>query len=197
MDALTWFKSVFQRALTTPASLRADMATEAWADVPLHLAAARLRPRVAAADDDEDWNAMIARAKVQAASSRAPSPPPPPLPRQAVPETQITPPPVPARRIPARAPSPAPPPLPRRATPESQVTPPPVPTRRAPSPLMAKLRAPRANPDLVAWGELKKLAASRPAPAAHRAAEADLVTPPPVAKARPAAASLFRPAKRH
>ena len=44
MDALTWFKSVFHRGLTTPAPLRADVASEMWPDIPLHLAAARLRP---------------------------------------------------------------------------------------------------------------------------------------------------------
>ena len=41
MDALTWFKSVFRRAR---APVRADVASESWADVPLHLVAARLRP---------------------------------------------------------------------------------------------------------------------------------------------------------
>ena len=131
MDALTWFKSVFQRGLTTPAPLRADLATEEWADVPpLHLVAARLRPRAAAADDDDqDWDAVIARAKVQAA---APSPPHPPLPR--------------------------------RASIENQVTPPPTP-RRPPPPSMARSKGPRANLDLVAWGGVKKLAASQRGPA--------------------------------
>jgi hypothetical protein len=42
------------------------------ADVPLHLVAARLRPAAAAVDDDEDWDAVIARAKMQAALPRAP-----------------------------------------------------------------------------------------------------------------------------
>ena len=41
MDALTWFKSVFRRALMTPAPLRADVDTEMWDDVPLHRVAAR------------------------------------------------------------------------------------------------------------------------------------------------------------
>jgi hypothetical protein len=45
MDALTWFKSVFRRALVmTPAPLSADVATELWDDVPLYQVAARLRP---------------------------------------------------------------------------------------------------------------------------------------------------------
>ena len=48
------------------------------ADVPLHLVAARMRPPAAPEDDDEDWDAVIARAKMQAGSPRAPSPPPPP-----------------------------------------------------------------------------------------------------------------------
>ena len=99
MDALTWFKSVFQRARPTPDALRADLATEPWADVPLHLAAARLRPPPARVDDDEDWDAVIARAKVQAASPNVrnewlemqPTPPP----RNEWSEMQPTPPPSP------------------------------------------------------------------------------------------------------
>jgi hypothetical protein len=99
MDALTWFKSVFHRAQV-----------KEWADVPLHVAAARLRP--APASDDENWDAVIVRAKLQAGPAKAPFPPrlppprhpslkvphPPPLPgpRHALPETVVTPPPVPA-----------------------------------------------------------------------------------------------------
>ena len=97
MDALTWFKSVFQRERATSASLHADVATEPWAEVPLHLAAARLRPPPAPADDDEDWDAVIARAKMEA------TPPPslpPPLPREISPEMQLTPPPAPRARAP-------------------------------------------------------------------------------------------------
>ena len=101
MDALTWFKSVFRRALATPA-LRADLATEAWDDVPLHLVAARLRPRAAPADADDGWDAVIARSKAQAAPPKAPSPPPPPPPRAML--------------------------------------------------SIARPKAPRANPDVVAWG---------------------------------------------
>jgi len=74
MDALTWFKSVLHRGLATPAPLRAEVASEMWPEVPLHLAAARLRP-VAPADDDEDWDAVIARAKIQAAEMQATPPP--------------------------------------------------------------------------------------------------------------------------
>jgi len=63
--------------------------------VPLHLAAARLRPPAAPADDDEDWDAVIARAKLQAASPRAPSPLPPPSLRSEWAEMPATPPPEP------------------------------------------------------------------------------------------------------
>ena len=61
MDALTWFKTVFQREQES-----------------LHLAAARLRPPPApAAPDDDDWDAVIARAKTLAAAKiRIPAPPP-------------------------------------------------------------------------------------------------------------------------
>src|SRR5262245_25673269 len=136
MDALTWFKSVFQRALATPAPPRVDMATEQWADVPLHLAAARLRPRLADADGDEDWDEVIARAKIQAASPKVPSVPPPFPPPHPSPKAP-SPPPFPAPQPSPKAPSPPAPPPPRRASP-------------------AELRAPRANPDVIVWGGPKK-----------------------------------------
>jgi hypothetical protein len=82
MDALTWFKSVFQPGAATHAPLRADLATAPWADVPLHVAAARLRPPAAAAADEEDWDAVIARAKMQAAWAEMPDTPPPSSARQ-------------------------------------------------------------------------------------------------------------------
>src|SRR5690349_14980377 len=100
MDALTWFKTVFHRGLATPAQMGADVATEMWPDVPLHLAAARLRPAPASADDDEDWDAVIARAKTQAATANPPSLPPS-LPREVPPEMQATPPPLAAPQAPA------------------------------------------------------------------------------------------------
>jgi hypothetical protein len=59
-----------------------------------------------------------------------------------------------------------------------QETPPPSPAPRAPKLAMAKPWAPRANPDLVVWAGGKKAASAR----ATR--EEDLVTPPPVGKAR-------------
>jgi hypothetical protein len=69
------------------------------ANVPLHLVAARLRQTAAPAEDDEDWDAVIARAKIQAALPKAPSPPPPPL-RDEWAEMPDTPPPSPARQAP-------------------------------------------------------------------------------------------------
>jgi hypothetical protein len=123
MDALTWFKTAFRHGLTTPAPFRADVATERWADVPLHLAAARLRPSPAPADaheaDDEDWDAVIARAKMQAAETQKTPPPLLPAP-QAV-----------RARLDAAAWGG------RKKAPEDMVTPPPVGTaRRAPRPLI-------------------------------------------------------------
>src|SRR5262245_60123123 len=66
------------------------------ADTPLHLMAARLRPPApAASDDDEDWDAVIARAKMQAALPGAPRLPPPPSPRDEWAAMSPTPPPSP------------------------------------------------------------------------------------------------------
>jgi hypothetical protein len=154
MDALTWFKSVFRRELTTPDALRADVATEMWADVPLHLAAARLRPAPPSADDDEDWDAVIARAKMQAATAKAPRLPPP-SPRAVSPEMQETPPPLAAPQIPVRARMDAlwsglkkPPAQPlaftaRRPAIEDMITPPPLEkTRRAAGPSFGPAKRP-------------------------------------------------------
>jgi hypothetical protein len=149
MDALTWFKSVFHRESATP--LRADVATEQWDDVPLHLAAARLRPATARVDDDDDWNAVIARAKMEAASPKAPSPHPPRLPHHA----------------PAKAPSPPPPPSQRDEWAEMPATPPPSPAQqeRRRSATLATLNA-------LASGSLKKPAMPRPGFASRRPAAA-------------------------
>jgi len=46
------------------------------ANVPLHVAAARLRPSAAVAAADGDWDAVIARAKMQVASQKTPPPTP-------------------------------------------------------------------------------------------------------------------------
>jgi hypothetical protein len=182
MDSLTWFKSVFQRAAATPASLHADLATEQWPDVPLHLVAARLRPPAPAAEDDEDWDAVIARAKMQAASPKAPSPRPPQLPRNA----------------PAKAPSPPPPPPRRNAWAEMPDTPPPSPGREAPARSVAKPGAPgamvpeatRATLDALVLGGRKK-AAPRPAFVARRPADKDPATPLPLARALLATGRLY------
>ena len=104
MDALTWFKSVFfHRGRPTQDLSRADAATESWADVPLHLVAARLRPPPVPAGNDEEWDAVIARAKMQAASPNARRPPPPPA-RDEWAEMSATPPPSPARQARIRTP---------------------------------------------------------------------------------------------
>jgi hypothetical protein len=102
MDALTWFKSVFHRGQPTQHLSRADAATESWADVPLHLVAARLRPPPVPAGNDEEWDAVIARAKMQAASPNARRPPPPARDEWA--EMSATPPPSPARQARIRTP---------------------------------------------------------------------------------------------
>src|SRR5262245_38647309 len=84
MDALTWFKSVFQRARVTP-TVRADLAREPWVDVPRIPVTPPMPRAVAAVDDDDDWNVAIAHAKIRASVPRAGSVPPP-VPRQATPE---------------------------------------------------------------------------------------------------------------
>ena len=86
----------------------------------------RAWPPTAPADDDEDWDAVIARAKMQASGLPA-----------------VTRPPQPARLS--------------HLPPELQVTPPPVPVRQAP-----------------------RSTSLRPASPAHRTAEEDMPTPPPV-----------------
>jgi hypothetical protein len=180
MDALTWFKSVFRRGLTTPAPLRADVASEMWPDVPLHLVAASLRPRPASSergqngddDDGEDWDAVIAQAKVQAATRKAPMPPPLPRMGQA------------SRKAPS-----TPPPRPRDIPPEMQETPPPLRAPQVPKLAIARPRGPRASPDLVAWGGGKKPFGAR----ATR--EEDQATPPPLAKAPRVTGPLLRRVK--
>jgi hypothetical protein len=104
MDALTWFKSVFHRGRPTDDLSRADAATESWADVPLHLVAARLRPPPVPAGNDEEWDAVIARAKMQAASPNARRLPPPPA-RDEWAEMSATPPPSPGRQARIRTPA--------------------------------------------------------------------------------------------
>jgi hypothetical protein len=113
MDAPARFKSAFHGGRETPAPLQA--ARKAWAGAPLHVAAARMRPPAAPADDDDDWEVAIARAKRQMASSIGPSTPPP-LPRDEWAEAAPTPPPLPSRAGWGEM-APTPPPLAARPAP--------------------------------------------------------------------------------
>ena len=174
MDALTWFKSVFHRA---PAPSGADSATDAV--VPLHVAAARLRPPAVAPSDDEDWGVLIARAKMQAASPKAPFPPPLPPPRH------------PSLKLPA-------PPPPRPASPETDVTPPPSPGRQVPPPFKTRgtVLAERANSTLDAFIQGRRKGTTAPRLALVRPAEEERATPPPIGKFRPTHAFGRGPAGR-
>src|SRR3954466_10586891 len=69
------------------------------ANVPLHLAAARLRRAAAPTEHDQEWDAAIARAKMQTALAKAPSRPPP-RPRGEWAEIPDTPRPLPAPQAP-------------------------------------------------------------------------------------------------
>jgi len=129
------------------------------ANVPLHLVAARLRSTAAPADDDEDWDAVIARAKMQAALPKAPSPPPHP-PRDEWAEMPDTPPPSPARQAPRLW----------------------LAERKAP--LAGCSEKTLATLDALVRGGLKKPVAPLPAFIVRRPAEEDLATPPPLGTAR-------------
>jgi hypothetical protein len=141
------------------------------ANVPLHLVAARLRRAAAPVDDDEDWDAVIARAKMQAALPRAPSPPPP-LRRDEWAQIQETPPPLSAR--PGRRLWMAEPRAPRAGGFEKT----------------------QATLDALVRGGLKKPVAPLPAFVARRPVEEDLATPPPLGTARRAAGTSSGRAKR-
>jgi hypothetical protein len=120
---------------------------------------------MAPVDDDEDWDAVIARAKMQAASPRAPRALPPFPARFASPQT---PPPSLTRQALAA----------RRPAEEDLVTPPPLdraPRSESREEAKAKLAA------LVAWGSMKRPSAPQQAFVARRSAEEGLVTPPPLA----------------
>ena len=131
-------------------------------------------------DDDEDWDAAIARAKLQAAPPKTPTRPP--------------------IRVRYPSPSRAPRTLAGYAAPELQVTPPPLPVRQAPPGRGTTPRGPRAAiPQAVAaklavvdWGAVKRPGAPWPVAAVRRADE-ELVTPPPVAKPQLAARPTKRP----
>jgi hypothetical protein len=101
MDPLTRFKSVGPRAPSKAAQLQADMAAEARRGATLQSVTVRAWPPAPPADDDHDWDAVIARAKMQAALPRVTRPPRPAPPPRLPPELQVTPPPVPVRRAPA------------------------------------------------------------------------------------------------
>jgi len=160
MDPLTRFKSVGRRAPSTAAQLQADLAREARSGARPLSVTVRAWPPTPPVDDDEDWDAVIARAKRQAAA---------------------------APRV-TRSPQLAPPP---HLPPELQVTPPPVPVRQTPAVPMGRLHAQRirtveevrAKLDVIIWGNANRAAARRPAPAAHRTAEEDRLTPPPRGRA--------------
>ena len=140
-------------------------------NVPLHLMAARLRPTAAPADDDEDWEAVIARAKMQAALPKAPSPHSPP-PRDEWAEMPDTPPPSSA-------------PQPRRLW-----------IAKPKAPRAGGSERTRATLDALVRGGLKKPVAPLPAFVVRRPAEEDLATPPPLGTARRAAGPLPGRAKR-
>jgi len=160
MDPLTRFKSVGPRAPSTAVQLKADLALEARRGARPQSVTVRAWPPTAPVDDDEEWDAVIARAKLQAAVS-----------------PRVT-----------RRPQPAPPP---HLPPELQVTPPPVLLRQAPAVSMGRLHSQRirtaeevrAKLDVIVWGTAKRPAAPRPASAARRTAEEDMLTPPPVGRA--------------
>lgn len=80
---------------------RFNMAREARRGARPDSVTVRAWPPTAPAEDDEDWDAVIARAKRQAASlPRATRPPQPAPPTHLPPELQVTPPPVPVPQAP-------------------------------------------------------------------------------------------------
>lgn len=146
MDPLTRFNSVGRRA---PSTAR-DGAR------PNHVTV-RAWPPAAPADEEEDWDAVIARAKMQAAAlPRAPRPPRPAPPRHVPLELQVTPPPLPLREAP------------------------PVSRGKLHAQRIRTAEEVRAKLDVIVWGTAKRPAARRPESRVHRIAEEDMVTPPPV-----------------
>ena len=127
---------------------------------------------MAHADDDEDWDAVIARAKMQLALPKASSQPPPPARRRASLEIQETPPPLTTPKAPT-----------------------PWTARPAPPRAAAPVNV-RAKLDTLVWGGMKKPPTPRPPLTGRRAAEEDPATPPPVPKARPGAGPIDISAKR-
>jgi len=109
------------------------------ANVPLHLVTARLRATAAPADDDEDWDAVIARAKMQAASPKAPSPPAP-RPRAGVSEKTLATLDALVRGGLKKPVPPLPPFIARRPPEEDLATPPPLGTTRRTGPLSGRAK---------------------------------------------------------
>ena len=139
------------------------------ANVPLHLMAARLRPAPAPAENDEDWDAVIARAKMQTALPKAPRPLPH---RDEWAEIADTPPPLSARQAPRTS------------------------MARPKAPRTAGSERTQATLDAFIRGTLKKPVVPVLAFVARRPAGQDLATPPPLGTARPPAGSLSGRAKR-
>ena len=155
MDPLTRFNTGGRRAPSTPAQLQADLAREARRGARPTSVTARAWPPRAPVDDDEDWDAVIARAKMQAsASPRVTRPRQPTPPLHLRPDLQVTPPPVLVRQSPTMG------------TLHSHRI-------RTVEEVQAKL-------DIIVRGSANRSAALRPAPRARRPAEEDMVTPPPV-----------------
>jgi hypothetical protein len=155
MDPLTRFNSVGRRAPSTAAQLRADPAREARRGAGPNSATVRAWPPTAPVDDDEDWDAVIARAKMQASAfPRATRPPQPAPPPRLRPELQVTPPPVPVGQAPTMGT---------------------LHTHR-----IRTVDEVRAKLDIIVWGSANRPAALRPASRARRTAEEDMVTPPPL-----------------
>jgi len=155
MHPLTRFNSVGRRAPSTPAQLQADLAREARRGARPHSVTTRAWPPANSVDEDEIWDAVIARAKMQASASprvirpRQPAPPP-----HLRPELQVTPPPVLVRQAPTMG----------------QLH-----THR-----IRTVEEVQAKLDIIVRGSANRSAALRPAPRARRPAEEDMVTPPPV-----------------
>lgn len=156
MDPLTRFNSVGRRAPSTAAQPQAGLLPEARGRARPHSVTVRAWPPTPP-DDDEDWDAVIARAKMQATAlptvTRRPQPVPP---AHLPPELQVTPPPVLVRQAPAVA------------------------MGQLHSQRIRTVEEVRAKLDAIVWGHANRPAAGRPPPAARRTAEEDMLTPPPV-----------------
>ncbi|HXU64001.1 MAG TPA: hypothetical protein VN962_20020, partial [Polyangia bacterium] len=144
----------------TAVQLKADLAPEARRGERPQSVTVRAWPPTPPVDEDEDWDAVIARAKMQAAASprvtRRPQPAPP---SHLPPELQVTPPPVLVRQAPAVA------------------------MGQLHSQRIRTVEEVRAKLDAIVWGSANRPAARRPPPAARRTAEDDMLTPPPVGRA--------------